>query len=145
MDVGAKAELTGPDGKKLDTQATLMSVKSNEEDAALLDLVFSVPASQIEIGENVEFELIKESKVYDSCLPLTALYEENSKYFVYVIEDADSVLGTVKKVRKISVEVEEKNETTAALKSGVLSKDQQVVVDTDREIQEGSRVRLKEE
>ena len=145
LDVGAKAELTGPDGKKLDTQATLMSVKSNEEDAALLDLVFSVPASQIEIGENVEFELIKESKVYDSCLPLTALYEENSKYFVYVIEDADSVLGTVKKVRKISVEVEEKNETTAALKSGVLSKDQQVVVDTDREIQEGSRVRLKEE
>ena len=78
-------------------------------------------------------------------MPLTALYEENSKYFVYVIEDADSVLGTVKKVRKISVEVEEKNETTAALKSGVLSKDQQVVVDTDREIQEGSRVRLKEE
>ena len=76
---------------------------------------------------------------------MTALYEENSKYFVYVIEDADSVLGTVKKVRKISVEVEEKNETTAALKSGVLSKDQQVVVDTDREIQEGSRVRLKEE
>lgn len=145
LDVGAKAELTGPDGKKLDTQATLMSVKSNEEDAALLDLVFSVPASQIEIGENVEFELIKESKVYDSCLPLTALYEENSKYFVYVIEDADSVLGTVKKVWKISVEVEEKNETTAALKSGVLSKDQQVVVDTDREIQEGSRVRLKEE
>ena len=43
------------------------------------------------------------------------------------------------------MEVEEKNETTAALKSGVLSKDQQVVVDTDREIQEGSRVRLKEE
>ena len=78
-------------------------------------------------------------------MPLTALYEENSKYFVYVIEDADSVLGTVKKVRKISVEVEEKNETTAALKSGVLSKDQQVVVDTDREIQEGSRVRLNEE
>ena len=62
-----------------------------------------------------------------------------------MIEDADSVLGTVKKVRKISVEVEEKNETTAALKSGVLSKDQQVLVDTDREIQEGSRVRLKEE
>ena len=54
------------------------------------------------------------------------------------------MLGKVQKVRKVTVEVEEKNETTAALKEGVLTKEQQIVVESQREIQGGSRVRMEE-
>lgn len=144
LDVGAEAELTGADGQALKDTATVKNIQSNEEDASLLDVTFSVPSSQVQIGESLEFELTKESRVYSCCLPLTALYQEDSKYYVYVVEEEDSVLGKVQKVRKVTVEVEEKNETTAALKEGVLTKEQQIVVESQREIQGGSRVRLEE-
>ena len=38
--------------------------------------------------------------------------------------------------------MEEKNETTVALKSGTLTNEQKIVVSTDKAIQGGSRVRL---
>ena len=40
--------------------------------------------------------------------------------------------------------VEDKNESLAALENGVLSGDQQIVIETDRFIEDGSRVRLGE-
>lgn len=144
VDVGAKAQLTGKDGEKLKNTATVESVAADEEDASLVEVVMSVPAFEVEIGEQVEFEISKESKAYGCCLPLTALYEDDSQYFVYVVDEEDSVLGTVQKARRVDVEVEEKNETMAALKSGVLSEDQQVITESDQEIQGGSRVRLKD-
>ena len=107
-----------------------------------MSVVISVPSSQVEIGESLDFQITKESQVYDCCLPLTALYENDSDYFVYVVEEEDSVLGNVQTVRQVPVEVEEKNETTVALKSGTLTNEQKIVVSTDKAIQGGSRVRL---
>ena len=137
---GAEVELTDQEGKKLKEKGTVKSVNHQKEGG--LSVVISVPSSQVEIGESLDFQITKESQVYDCCLPLTALYENDSDYFVYVVEEEDSVLGNVQTVRQVPVEVEEKNETTVALKSGTLTNEQKIVVSTDKAIQGGSRVRL---
>ena len=47
-------------------------------------------------------------------------------------------------VRKTEVTVKDKNQTVAALDGGSISSGQQVVIWTDRELKDGSRVRLQE-
>ena len=54
------------------------------------------------------------------------------------------MLGEVQVARKVDVAVEEKNETQAALRTGALSADQKVITASDRELEDGSRVRLQE-
>lgn len=144
INLGAEVVFTDRDGKKLEKSGEVKSVKNQEENSSMLSVVLSVPSQEVEIGDSLNFEITNESEVYDCCLPLTALYEDDSDYFVYVVEEEDSVLGTIQIVRQVPVEVEDKNETMAALKSGVLTDEQQVVVDSDRTIQGGSRVRLKD-
>ncbi len=144
INLGAEVVFTDRDGKKLEKSGEVKSVKNQEENSSMLSVVLSVPSQEVEIGDSLNFEITNESEVYDCCLPLTALYEDDSDYFVYVVEEEDSVLGTIQTVRQVPVEVEDKNETMAALKSGVLTDEQQVVVDSDRTIQGGSRVRLKD-
>ena len=46
--------------------------------------------------------------------------------------------------RKVEVTVRDKNNSYAALEEGSLSSEQQVIISTDREISEGSPVRLQE-
>ncbi len=144
INLEAEVVFTDRDGKKLEKSGEVKSVKNQEENSSMLSVVLSVPSQEVEIGDSLNFEITNESEVYDCCLPLTALYEDDSDYFVYVVEEEDSVLGTIQTVRQVPVEVEDKNETMAALKSGVLTDEQQVVVDSDRTIQGGSRVRLKD-
>ena len=47
-------------------------------------------------------------------------------------------------VRKAFVTVKEKDESWAALQEGSLSTSQKVITGTDREIDDGSRIRLQE-
>ena len=56
-----------------------------------------------------------------------------------LLDTMDSILGEVQVARKVSVQVIEKNETTAALQEGTLSGSQKIITETDREIADGSR------
>ena len=47
--------------------------------------------------------------------------------------------------RKMEVKVLEKNGSYAALETGVLDSESRIIADTDRAIESGDRVRLKEE
>ena len=77
-------------------------------------------------------------------MPLSALYGTEGQQYVFVIDTQSSVLGEVQVARKVDVTVQEQNETRAALQDGVLSASQKVITDTDRGIEDGSRVRLQE-
>lgn len=87
---------------------------------------------------------MKQSEVYSTAVPLSAIHTEQKKNYVYVTEQQDTVLGTRLYVRKAEVRIIEKNSSYAALEEGVLSGDNLVVIDSDRYIQAGDRVRLQE-
>ena len=69
------------------------------------------------------------------CVPLSALYQENGKVYVYVTDTENTVLGTVMVARKVEVTVQDKNQTTAALGEGSLSTDRAVIVRQTRELE----------
>lgn len=107
-------------------------------------MTVAVPESGLSVGESVEFTVEQSSGPYSCCVPLTALYGQEGQEYVFVVDTVDSILGEVQVARKVSVQVKEKNQTTAALAEGTLSGSQKVITEANREIQDGSRVRLQQ-
>ena len=91
-----------------------------------------------------EAEIVRKPENYAVTLPVETLHEERGGYYVLVLEEEQGVLGTELVVRRVDVEVLDKNGTAAALEEGVLSGEQEVVSSSNRMLQEGDRVRKKE-
>lgn len=141
---GQTATLKGADDNEIEN-AEIESVKedSNNEDQYILSI--TVPKGTLSIGDTAEFTISQDAGPFNACVPLSALYEENGRYYVYVTDTQNTVLGDVMIARKTYVNVKDKNTSTAALDDGSLSSDQKIVISTDREISNGSRIRLLEE
>ena len=120
------------------------NITENKEDNDIRDLSIIMPANSLSIGQSGDFSISKDAGPYSCCVPLSALYQENGKVYVYVTDTENTVLGTVMVARKVEVTVQDRNQTTAALGEGSLSTDQAVIVQADRELKDGSRVRISE-
>ncbi len=143
VEKGAKVQLEGSNGAKV-SDASLLSVSQSEEGGETRQITVMVPEGKFSIGETVEFEIQKDAGPYKCCVPVSALYGAEGQEYVYVLDTEKTVLGEVQVARKVSVNIKERNETTAALQEGILSTSQKVIVESDRAIEEGSRVRLQE-
>lgn len=141
---GGEVILKGADEKEI-TGAKVESVKedSNNEDQYILSV--QVPEGTLSIGDTAEFTISQDAGPFNACVPLSALYEENGRYYVYVTDTQNTILGDVLVARKTYVNVKDKNSSSAALENGDLSSDQKIVTSSDREISNGSRIRLLEE
>lgn len=133
------------DGKKKEWKdLTIDSVRISDENKEMLDVTVQLPADSLEIGEAATLTVTKISESYDCCIPVSAIYQNNGKYFVYVVNETESVLGTELTLQRIDVTVLDKNETDAALQTGSISSQQEVVISANKSISDGSRVRMME-
>lgn len=121
---------------------TVLSTETNEDSSVRVTVY--VPKKTISIGTHASMESEQTSEKYATTLPLTAIHAEQSKYFVYVLEKEDTVLGEETVARKVNVSIVEKNGEYAALSDGSLSEDDSVIVESDTMLANGEKVRLKE-
>lgn len=121
---------------------TVLSTETNEDSS--VRVIVYVPKKTIPIGTHASMEIEQTSEKYATTLPLTAIHAEQSKYFVYVLEKEDTVLGEETVARKVNVSIVEKNGEYAALSDGSLSEDDSVIVESDTMLANGEKVRLKE-
>lgn len=142
-EVGGSVKIKGISGTEVEN-ARIESVREDETDPDRRALSIVIPENTLTIGESADFTISKDAGPFTTCIPLTALYGETGKEYVLVLDTQETVLGTVQVLRKVSVAVEDKNESFAALAQGSLTSDQQVVTEADRSVEEGSRVRLEE-
>lgn len=142
--LGDRVKVTNQRGQELEG-AFAEALAEDETDPDIWNLTIFIPPDLAVMGQSLTATIQKEEGPYDTCVPLSALHKANNETFVYVAEPKDAVLGQVLTARRVTVEVENKNEAVAALKSGSLSFSQQVIISSDRQIREGSHVRLAEE
>lgn len=121
---------------------TVLSTETNEDSSVRVTVY--VPKKTISIGTHASMEIEQTSEKYATTLPLTAIHAEQSKYFVYVLEKEDTVLGEETVARKVNVSIVEKNGEYVALSDGSLSEDDSVIVESDTMLANGEKVRLKE-
>lgn len=82
-------------------------------------------------------------KEYEQTIPLGALREGTDGAYCLVLAEENSMLGTVLKAKRVPVTVLEKDAKKAAVTSSLKDTDR-VLVSSEKYVEEGDRVRLKE-
>lgn len=122
---------------------TVQSIDVSAEDKNSYELTVSIPAKVKKLGSIATLKVEKASKKYDTCVPLGALHSDGDKYYVYVINEKDTILGTETAVDKVQVDIPDKNNEQAAIE-GSFSWGQQFVLTSSKTLRNGDRVRLVE-
>lgn len=123
---------------------TIYSISKSESDNYNISVI--LPVGIGEIGDLGKLTLSSNSKKYQVCVPLEALHQEGQdKYYILVVGEEDTILGTEKVAVRVDVSIADKNDTYAALTEGTISNSQKIIVSSNKTIKEGDRVRLEEE
>ena len=139
---GDKVTLSGI-GKSAE-DCEVISVEADES-GELMNVTVNVNSKEFKLGENATMNVIRESEEYSCTVPATALRQENNKMYVFLLDTENTILGQQYVVRKTEVKVLDKNGDYAALDEGALNGDSQIIMETDRYVEDGARVRLMDE
>lgn len=122
----------------------ISSISANKENLDMLDVSVLMPKGELEVGMYASMTAVRQSELYPLCVPVKALHLDNKQYFVYVLQEQETVLGKEYIARRVDVSVIEKNGQFAALDPGGLTGDDRVITDSDRAVEAGGKVRLKD-
>ena len=125
---------------------TIEAISKSDESTDFLNVTVVLPAGIGEIDDMGEIIISSQAKKYSTCVPLAALRQgDNNNYYVLAVSEKETVLGTEKVARKYEVQIEKKDNEFAALKEGSFSRSEQVIISSNKNIEDGDRVRLETE
>lgn len=139
LSVGTDAELSGS-GRRVE-DCTVSAIET-AEDGQTVRITAELTGDSFTPGESAEISITGKSDSYDYTISVTAIREENQKNYVLVLDTENTILGEQYVVRKVEVEVLDKNSTYAAVDSSALSNDSRIIVDSNRNVGAGDIVRL---
>jgi multidrug efflux pump subunit AcrA (membrane-fusion protein) len=113
---------------------------SSEE---LTKIIALMPEGEYIPGATLDAYITKNSDLYDICVPLTAIRSEGNETYCLITQPKKTVLGEELLAVKVPVNVVEKDDTMAAVE-GALSVDDNVIISSNKNINEGDRVRLEQ-
>ena len=135
--------------------ATIIGVGKETSDCSIVSLETSEDGSSIKVsiamqgddflpGESAQMTATRKSESYDYLVPVTAVWQENNKAYVLLLETENTVLGEQYIARKAEVQILDKNSSYAAVSGNSLSADCQIITDSDRTVGNGDVVRMTE-
>lgn len=127
-------------GKKL-TQLKVEAIEQKQESDGLRVTVL-LPPDSLSIGDSATMSVVKQSELYETAVPYSAIHSEDGRDYVYVAEQQETILGEEYIVRALEVDILDKNEIYAALSEMTVNSETKIITESDRYIEPGSRVRL---
>ena len=104
---------------------------------------FSMDGGRMSIGQKLQLICELRTDAYDACIPVQCLYPEGEEsYCVYIAEEREGILGTEWRVRRIRVEVLDRNDFVAAIGSAEITGESRIVSVTDKALHDGAVVRV---
>jgi len=135
-------ELSGSGSKSTISGVVVDSLVTNEAgDKVQIEAI--IPEGKGEPGQTGTLALTKQTDSYSTTIPLSAIREDSEGKYVLAIREKDGILGTETVVERIPITVKEQDGTKAAIESALTRQDQ-VVTQTDGTLSEGDRVRVRE-
>lgn len=116
-----------------------------DESGEFINITALLPPKTFSLGEKASIRVVQESEKYPCTIPVTAVYQNNGKYYILLLQTESTVLGEQETVRKMEVKVLEQNGTYAALEADALDSESLIITDSDRFVEAGDRVRLLDE
>ena len=132
-----KLELGG--SRKIDVKVDYL--QENESMPGTYTAIVKLPEETGVPGLSGKLTCSKTGEKYPACIPLSALHSENGRYFVYVVNEREGILGTEYYVEEITISVVDKNDRLAAIE-GVVSDESLILESSTKEVQKGTVVRL---
>lgn len=96
------------------------------------------------VGTSATMNIDSRTEKFDLVVPGSAVHYGKDKPYVLAVRETKGVLGTTLEVEKIEITVKDKDDSSAAV-TGSLTAVDQVVVETNRNLKTGDRVRLSEQ
>lgn len=115
-------------------------VKNSRHDGEEKDLWIDVPPEGLTGGEKGEIYVSKKTKPYASLVPNSAVYNDNSGSYIFVLESRKGPLGTENYLQKVDVNVEDSDNAKSALTDMAPG---EVVIQSNKPVEDGDKV-LKE-
>lgn len=140
-----KVTLTTENNEKDIENLIIDMIKEKAEEKSTYELSVLLPPGTLDIGKTAELQVQKISEPYRLCVPIEAVHQENSKKYLLVIKETESILGTELEAERVDVTVLKNNDKYAAIDEKSLTSEQRVIVSGTKEIKAGDRVRLAEE
>ncbi len=105
----------------------------------------ALPQGEYGEGSIASYTIYKHSKQYHQTIPLQAIrMDANQVNYVLVVRESNTSLGNVLIAYRVNVNVLEKDFSTAAVESSMGSRDE-IIISSNKNIEEGDRVRIYEE
>ena len=142
VSMGDTVTLTASGREEKDLSITSLELDESKE---FMVVTVLLPAESFHLGETASMKVTQESENHSCTIPITALRQESGRYYVLVVEKQNTILGEQEKAMKEEVKVLDKNEMYAALESESIKEDSQIIADSDRYVEAGDKVRLREE
>lgn len=141
LSVGDNATITGV-GKEM-SDCSIVSLETSE-DGSSIKVSIAMQGDDFLPGESAQMTATRKSESYDYLVPVTAVWQENNKAYVLLLETENTVLGEQYIARKAEVQILDKNSSYAAVSGNSLSADCQIITDSDRTVGNGDVVRMTE-
>lgn len=93
-------------------------------------------------GKKADVKLWKVEEVYDGIVPNDALHKDMKGYFLWTVQEEESVLGNFYAVKRASVDFLDADDTHSAVLG--LTENMVIIVDGPGDLSEGDRVRYEE-
>jgi multidrug resistance efflux pump len=94
-----------------------------------------------QIGTSVTAQRTVQGDLHSLTVPIDAIHEENNATYIYTLNEKSSILGNEYYAEKIKVQISDKNDTYAAIESGVINSDTEVIIYSSKELEQGEVVR----
>ena len=125
---------------------TIDSISKNDDNPDTLKVTVVLPAGIGEIDESGEIIVSSKSKKYGTCVPLAALRQgDGDSYYILVVTEKETVLGEELTAKKVDVKVEKRDGEYAAVSDGSLGRNDKIIIDSNKTVEDGDRVRLETE
>ena len=122
----------------------IVSITPDPEDPRNSKIVkCAITAEYILPGESVTVVANRSNSDYDYCIASSAINEDNSGAFVYVIEEVRSPFGNCYTVKRSDVEVLATDGATSAISGNGIDQNM-IVIRSEEALEDGQRVRLED-
>lgn len=102
-----------------------------------------LPQGEWKQGQSVDIQAVQSRQTYEVCVPLSALRSDAQGYYVYVLQQTQTVLGSENTVALVRVSVEALDDTMAAV-SGPIGPEDKIITGSSKIINAGDSVRVQE-
>ncbi len=138
---GDTVTLSTPEGK------SELEINYLEEDASgAYRAVVYLPQGKGTLGMSGTLNKAEVTESYECCVPVDALHREGmgERYYIYLVGERDGILGRERYVEMRYVKVLDMNDSYAALENGSVSKEEEVIIGSNKEVENNMVVRMED-